>query len=197
MELGCTEFFAVPGARPACSCQATCVPLTCSVVAARIVEAHSTMSGDLRRRDWLPCASCCAAGAAAPARPCEAAPVCSTTADKLRLWWRAGDFNLVLLDQVCPCAPPPRQHLESCCHREAESTDVVIDLTLKRMPCMQQMIKEPKLRMINTCNELNAGYAADGYARERGIACCVVTYTGAPCPAASMAHCAAGASCPA
>ncbi|KAK9830951.1 hypothetical protein WJX81_001721 [Elliptochloris bilobata] len=42
---------------------------------------------------------------------------------------------------------------------------------------LDQMIKEPKLRMINTCNELNAGYAADGYARERGIACCVVTYT--------------------
>lgn len=55
--------------------------------------------------------------------------------------WTAGDFNLVLLDQ---------------------------------------MIKEPKLRMVNTCNELNAGYAADGYARERGVACCVVTYTGAP-----------------
>ena len=47
------------------------------------------------------------------------------------------------------------------------------------------MIKEPKLRMINTCNELNAGYAADGYARERGIACCVVTYTGAHCCACS------------
>ncbi len=49
--------------------------------------------------------------------------------------------------------------------------------------------------MINTCNELNAGYAADGYARERGIACCVVTYTGAPCPAVSRAQSAAGASC--
>jgi pyruvate decarboxylase len=27
------------------------------------------------------------------------------------------------------------------------------------------------------CNELNAGYAADGYARARGIGCVVVTYT--------------------
>ncbi len=52
----------------------------------------------------------------------------------------AGDFNLVLLDQL---------------------------------------IKEPQLRMRCTANELNAGYAADGYARERGVACVVVTYTGA------------------
>ncbi|KAK9816456.1 hypothetical protein WJX72_000539 [[Myrmecia] bisecta] len=31
--------------------------------------------------------------------------------------------------------------------------------------------------MINTCNELNAGYAAEGYARARGIGCVVVTFT--------------------
>ena len=27
-----------------------------------------------------------------------------------------------------------------------------------------------------TCNELNAGYAADGYCRHRGVGACVVTY---------------------
>jgi pyruvate decarboxylase len=27
------------------------------------------------------------------------------------------------------------------------------------------------------CNELNAGYAADGYARVQGVGCLVVTYT--------------------
>jgi pyruvate decarboxylase len=27
------------------------------------------------------------------------------------------------------------------------------------------------------CNELNAGYAADGYARAKGVGCCVVTFT--------------------
>lgn len=26
------------------------------------------------------------------------------------------------------------------------------------------------------CNELNAGYAADGYARRKGVGCCVVTF---------------------
>ena len=31
--------------------------------------------------------------------------------------------------------------------------------------------------MINTTNELNAGYAADGYARVKGIGCVMVTFT--------------------
>lgn len=35
---------------------------------------------------------------------------------------------------------------------------------------------EPGLEMIGTCNELNAGYAADGYARATGIGCVVVTH---------------------
>jgi hypothetical protein len=30
--------------------------------------------------------------------------------------------------------------------------------------------------MVWTCNELNAGYAADGFARQRGVGCCVVTF---------------------
>jgi TPP-dependent 2-oxoacid decarboxylase len=37
-------------------------------------------------------------------------------------------------------------------------------------------IVESPLELVNTCNELNAGYAADGYARIRGISAVVVTY---------------------
>lgn len=42
---------------------------------------------------------------------------------------------------------------------------------------LDQLISEPALSMISCCNELNAGYAADGYARAKGVACCVVTFT--------------------
>jgi pyruvate decarboxylase len=37
--------------------------------------------------------------------------------------------------------------------------------------------QEPRLKMVYTCNELNAGYAADGYARARGVACVIATFT--------------------
>lgn len=42
---------------------------------------------------------------------------------------------------------------------------------------LDEFLKNPNLRMINCCNELNAGYAADGYARARGISALVVTYS--------------------
>ncbi|MBD3886494.1 pyruvate decarboxylase [Phormidium tenue FACHB-886] len=42
---------------------------------------------------------------------------------------------------------------------------------------LDQMLKNPNLQMINCCNELNAGYAADGYARARGVAAVVITFT--------------------
>eukprot|EP00898_Chlorokybus_atmophyticus_P007340 jgi/Chlat1/7607/Chrsp64S07108 len=42
---------------------------------------------------------------------------------------------------------------------------------------LDQLLKEPQLRLIGCCNELNAGYAADGYARKRGVGCCIVTFT--------------------
>lgn len=38
------------------------------------------------------------------------------------------------------------------------------------------MLAEPKLRQIGCCNELNAGYAADGYARGKGLGALVVTH---------------------
>lgn len=42
---------------------------------------------------------------------------------------------------------------------------------------LDQFLKVPGLRMYNCCNELNAGYAADGYARMKEVAVLVVTFT--------------------
>ncbi|GJX92100.1 pyruvate decarboxylase 2 isoform X2 [Tanacetum coccineum] len=42
---------------------------------------------------------------------------------------------------------------------------------------LDHLIAEPRLKNIGCCNELNAGYAADGYARSRGAAACAVTFT--------------------
>ncbi|XP_077237009.1 pyruvate decarboxylase 2-like [Tasmannia lanceolata] len=42
---------------------------------------------------------------------------------------------------------------------------------------LDHLIAEPGLNLIGCCNELNAGYAADGYARSRGVGACVLTFT--------------------
>ncbi|KAJ0987650.1 hypothetical protein J5N97_006006 [Dioscorea zingiberensis] len=42
---------------------------------------------------------------------------------------------------------------------------------------LDHLIDEPGLRVVGCCNELNAGYAADGYARSRGVGACAVTFT--------------------
>ena len=42
---------------------------------------------------------------------------------------------------------------------------------------LDEMLKIPDLQQLYCCNELNAGYAADGYARARGLAAVVVTYS--------------------
>jgi len=42
---------------------------------------------------------------------------------------------------------------------------------------LDQLIKNKHLKLISCCNELNAGYAADGYARAKGVGCVVVTFT--------------------
>ncbi|KAJ8423902.1 hypothetical protein Cgig2_003665 [Carnegiea gigantea] len=42
---------------------------------------------------------------------------------------------------------------------------------------LDHLIAEPELNLVGCCNELNAGYAADGYARSRGVGACVVTFT--------------------
>jgi len=40
-----------------------------------------------------------------------------------------------------------------------------------------RLLENPDLTMIGCCNELNAGYAADGYARAHGAAAMLVTYS--------------------
>ncbi|KAF8719507.1 hypothetical protein HU200_024232 [Digitaria exilis] len=42
---------------------------------------------------------------------------------------------------------------------------------------LDYLIAEPGLNLVGCCNELNAGYAADGYARSRGVGACAVTFT--------------------
>ncbi|WP_419419390.1 thiamine pyrophosphate-binding protein [Legionella sp. D16C41] len=42
---------------------------------------------------------------------------------------------------------------------------------------LDELLKNTSLNMINCCNELNAGYAADGYARVTGVAALVLTYS--------------------
>ncbi|XP_027191883.1 pyruvate decarboxylase 1-like [Cicer arietinum] len=41
---------------------------------------------------------------------------------------------------------------------------------------LDYLVAEPKLNLIGCCNELNAGYATDGYARGKGVGACVVTF---------------------
>lgn len=41
---------------------------------------------------------------------------------------------------------------------------------------LDEMLHNKDIRLINCCNELNAGYAADGYARAKGIGALVITY---------------------
>ncbi|KAL0043633.1 hypothetical protein WJX79_010486 [Trebouxia sp. C0005] len=45
------------------------------------------------------------------------------------------------------------------------------------MTLLDQLNANKDLRMINCCNELEAGYAADGYARAKGVGCLAVTFT--------------------
>src|SRR3990167_11242248 len=42
---------------------------------------------------------------------------------------------------------------------------------------LDEMLTNSKLKMINCCNELNAGYAADGYARSHGLSALIVTFS--------------------
>jgi pyruvate decarboxylase len=41
---------------------------------------------------------------------------------------------------------------------------------------LDELLNNSSLRMIQCCNELNAGYAADGYARDKGVAALVLTF---------------------
>ena len=41
---------------------------------------------------------------------------------------------------------------------------------------LDQLLTKPELNVAWTCNELNAGYAADGFARKQGIGCAIITF---------------------
>jgi TPP-dependent 2-oxoacid decarboxylase len=55
---------------------------------------------------------------------------------------------------------------------------------------LDQILENPRLRMIGCCNELNAGYAADGYARSNGVGAMVVTYSVGGLSAVNAVTCA-------
>ncbi len=42
---------------------------------------------------------------------------------------------------------------------------------------LDELLKNPDLQMISCCNELNAGYAADGYARANGVSALITTFS--------------------
>ncbi|MQM22603.1 hypothetical protein Taro_055657 [Colocasia esculenta] len=56
-------------------------------------------------------------------------------------------------------------------------TDVFTVPGYFNLTLLDHLIAEPGLNNVGCCNELNAGYAADGYARSRGVGACVVTFT--------------------
>ena len=72
------------------------------------------------------------------------------------LWYTCG---------ILPCCPTHFRIRPSSC-----AGDYNLQL-------LDELLKEERLTWVGTCNELNAGYAADGYARVRGVAACVVTFT--------------------
>jgi pyruvate decarboxylase len=63
-----------------------------------------------------------------------------------------------------------RLHQIGVCHYFAVPGDYNLIL-------LDELLKNPELEMIGCCNELNAGYAADGYARANGIAAQVTTFS--------------------
>jgi len=63
-----------------------------------------------------------------------------------------------------------RLHQIGVCHYFAVPGDYNLIL-------LDELLKNPDLEMIGCCNELNAGYAADGYARANGIAAQVTTFS--------------------
>jgi len=63
-----------------------------------------------------------------------------------------------------------RLHQIGICHYFAVPGDYNLIL-------LDELLKNPDIEMIGCCNELNAGYAADGYARANGIAAQVTTFS--------------------
>lgn len=81
-----------------------------------------------------------------------------------------GDYNLLLLDQLLKF---PKE-LKVILFLKLIHTHTCIShtLTLSHTPPAP-----PHIQLISCCNELNAGYAADGSARKKGVSAMAVTYT--------------------
>jgi pyruvate decarboxylase len=60
---------------------------------------------------------------------------------------------------------------------ELEMTDYFAIPGDYNLSLLDELLKNDSLQMINCCNELNAGYAADGYARIKGVSALVLTYS--------------------
>jgi pyruvate decarboxylase len=60
---------------------------------------------------------------------------------------------------------------------EVGATDVFAVPGDFNLTLLDYLIAEPGLSLVGCCNELNAGYAADGYARAKGVGACAVTFT--------------------
>ncbi len=59
---------------------------------------------------------------------------------------------------------------------EAGATDIFGVPGDFNLPFLDNVIASDKLRWVGNTNELNAGYTADGYARERGFSAFVTTF---------------------
>jgi pyruvate decarboxylase len=55
--------------------------------------------------------------------------------------------------------------------------DVISVLGDFNLMLLDHLIAKPELNLVGCCNELNAGYTADGYARAKGVGTCMVTFT--------------------
>ena len=108
-----------------------------------------------------------------------------------------GDYNLILLDQLIKVKReiflifsvfflslllPPPSSSSSSSHALSFSFPLSFPLFLSVILKNNENHKnkqDKRLKVIYTCNELNAGYAADGYSRARGgkAACVVATFT--------------------
>ncbi|KAL2330711.1 hypothetical protein Fmac_018292 [Flemingia macrophylla] len=94
-----------------------------------------------------------------------------------------GSYNQANSAAVQPCVPAGRSGdstLGDHVARRLVETGVTDIFSVPgdfNLTLLDHLIAEPKLNNIGCCNELNAGYAADGYARARGVACCVITFS--------------------
>lgn len=92
----------------------------------------------------------------------------------------AGDAPAAPGHPVAPAAPTREATLGGHLARRLVQIGVRDIFTVPgdfNLTLLDHLIAEPGLNNIGCCNELNAGYAADGYARANGVGACVVTFT--------------------